>query len=107
MELDGYRAAVVDWGCGEVWELCDVRAELKAGSAPVEVVWRRGATVSFKLACVRAGGGDVLGFLGRERAKHRGESETGWLLVLRHARVEELRLCSELSTAMARWRPQS
>jgi hypothetical protein len=63
--------------------------------------------VSFELAGVRAGGGDVLGVLGRERARQGGESETGLLLVLRRARVGELRLCSELSMATARWRPQS
>ena len=39
------------------------------GSARTEVVWRCGATVSFELAGVRAGGGDVLGFLGRERVR--------------------------------------
>jgi len=77
------------------------------GSARAEVVWRCGATVSFELAGVRAGGDDVLGFLGRERARQEGENETGLLLVLRHARVGELRLCSELSTATARWRPRS
>ena len=53
------------------------------------------------------GGGDVLGVLGRERARQGGESETGFLLVLRRARVGELRLCSELSTATARWRSRS
>jgi hypothetical protein len=63
--------------------------------------------VSFELAGVRAVGGDVLGVLGRERARQGGESETGLLLVLRRARVGELRLCSELSPATARWRPQS
>ena len=73
----------------------------------MEVVWRCGATVSFELAGVWAGGDDVLGFLGRERARQRGENEMGWLLVLRRARVGELRLCSELSTATARWRPRS
>ena len=77
------------------------------GSAREEVVWRCGATVSFELTGVRAGCGDVLGVLGRERARQGGESETGFLLVLRRARVGELRLCSELSTATARWRPRS
>ena len=52
-------------------------------------------------------GGDVLGVLGRERVRQGGESETGLLLVLRRVRVGELRLCSELSTATARWRPRS
>ena len=73
----------------------------------MERLRRCGATVSFKLAGVRAGGGDVLGVLGRERARQGWESETGLLLVLRRARVGELRLCSELSTATARWRPRS
>ena len=40
--LAGGRAAVVGWGCGEVWELRDVRAELKAGSAWAEEIWRGG-----------------------------------------------------------------
>ena len=60
-----------------------------------------------ELAGVRAVSGDVLGILGRERARQGGESETGLLLVLRRARVGELRLCSELSTATARWWPRS
>ena len=64
-------------------------------------------TVNFKLAGVWAGGDDVLEFLGRERARQGGESETGWLLVLRRARVGKLRLCSELSTATVRWRRRS
>ena len=34
--------AVVGWGCGEVWKLRDTRAELKAGSAWAEGVWRSG-----------------------------------------------------------------
>ena len=106
-ELDGDRAAAMDWGCGGVWELHETRAVLKAGSAWAERLRRCGATVSFELAGVRAGGGDVLGFLGRERARQEGENETGLLLVLRHVRVGELRLCSELSTATARWRPRS
>ena len=63
--------------------------------------------MSFELAGVREGGGDVLGVLGRERARQGGESETGLLLVLRRTQVGELRLCSELSTATARWRPRS
>ena len=29
--LAGGRAAMVGWGCGEVWKLRDTRAELKAG----------------------------------------------------------------------------
>jgi hypothetical protein len=66
------------------------------------VVWRCGATVSFELAGIRVDGGDVLGFLGRERVRQRGENEMGWLLVLRRARVGELRLCSELATTTAR-----
>ena len=106
-ELDGDRAAAVDWGCGGVWELRETRAVLQAGSARAERLWRCGATVSFELAGVRAGGGDVLGVLGRERARQGGESETGLLLELRRVRVGELRLCSELSTATARWRPRS
>jgi hypothetical protein len=77
------------------------------GSARAEVVWRCGATVNFKLTGVRAGGGDVLGVLSSERARQGGENETGLLLVLRRARVGELRLCSELSTVTARWRPRS
>ena len=77
------------------------------GSAWAEVVWRCGATVSFKLAGIRAVGGDVLRVLGKKRARKGGENETKLLLVLRRARVGELRLCSELSTATARWRPRS
>jgi hypothetical protein len=77
------------------------------GSARAEVVWRCGATVSFKFAGVRAGGDDVLAVLSREQARQRGENEMELLLVLRRARVGELRLCSKLSTAMARWRPWS
>ena len=38
-----------------------------------------------ELAGVRAVGGDVLGVLGRERARQGGENETGLLLVLRRA----------------------
>ena len=53
------------------------------GSAWAEVVWRCGAMVSFKLAGVRAGGGDVLGVLSRKRARQGGENEMGLLLVLR------------------------
>ena len=87
--------------------MCEDKAELLVGSARAEVVWRCGATVSFELAGVRAGGGNVLGVLGTERAMQGGEIETGLLLVLRRARVGELRLCSELSTATARWRPRS
>ena len=102
-ELDGDHAAAVDWGCGGVWELHETRAVLKAGSARAERLRRCGATVSFELAGARAGGGDVLGVLGRERARQGGENETGLLLVLRPARVGELRLCSELSTVTARW----
>ena len=56
------------------------------GSARAEVVLRCGAMVSFKLAGVRAGGGDVLGVLSRERAMQGGGNETGLLLVLRRAR---------------------
>ena len=74
-------------GCGGVWELRETRAVLKAGSARKERLRRCGATVSFELAGIRAGGGDVQ--------------------VLRRARVGELRLCSELATATARWRPRS
>ena len=59
------------------------------GSARAEVVWRCGATVSFKLAGVRAGGGVVLGVLSREQARQGGENDTGLLLVLRRARVGE------------------
>ena len=77
------------------------------GFAWAEVVWRCGATVSFKFAGVRAGGDDVLAVLSREQARQRGENETELLLVLRHARVGELRLCSELSTTTVRWRPRS
>ena len=106
-EINGDRAAVVDWGCGGVWELRETRVVLKAGSARAGRLRRCEATVSFELAGVRAGGGDVLGVLGRERARQRGESETGLLLVLRRARVGELRLFCELSTAKARWRPRS
>ena len=51
-----------------------------------------------ELAGVRVVGIDVLGVLGRERARQGGESETGLLLVLRRSQVGELRLCSELST---------
>ena len=63
--------------------------------------------VSFELAGIQVGGGDVLGVLSRERARQGGENETGWLLVLRRARVGELRLCSERSMATARWQPRS
>ena len=106
-ELDSDHAAAVDWGCGGVWELRETQAVLKAGSASAERLQRCGATVSYELAGVRAGGGDVLAVLGRERARQGGESETELLLVLKRARVGELRLCSELSTATARWRPRS
>ena len=58
----------MDWECGGVWELRETRAVLKAGSALAERLQRCGATVSFELASVRAGGG-VLGFLGRELAR--------------------------------------
>ena len=85
-----------------VGELREDKAELLVGSARVEVVWRCGATVSFELASVRVGGGDVLGVLGRERARQGGKSEMGLLLVLRRARVGELRLCNELSMATTR-----
>ena len=44
--LAGGRAAAVGWGCGEVWKLHDVRAELKAGSAWAEGVWRSGPAVA-------------------------------------------------------------
>ena len=53
------------------------------------------------------GGGDVLGVLGRERARQGGESDAGLLQVLVRARVGEPRLCTALATAAARWRPQS
>jgi len=92
---------------GEVCELHEDEAELEMGSAQAEEVRNGVSMVSFELASVQAGGGDVLGVLGRERARQGGESETGLLLVLRRARVGELRLCSELSTATARWRPRS
>ena len=52
VEIDGDRAAAVDWGCGEVWELREARAVLMAGSARAERLWRCGATVSFELAGV-------------------------------------------------------
>ena len=68
-EIDGDRVAAVEWGCGGVWELRETRAVLKAGSARAEQLRRCGATVSFELAGVRAGGGSVLGFLGRELAR--------------------------------------
>ena len=55
VELDGDRAVAVDWGCGEVWVLRDVRAELKAGSAWAERLRRCRATVSFEVAGVRGG----------------------------------------------------
>ena len=106
-ELDCNCAAAVDWRCGGVWELRETWAVLKAGPARAERLRRCGATVSFELAGIRAGGDDVLGVLGRERAREGGENETGLLLILRHARVGELRLCSKLSTATARWRPRS
>ena len=68
-ELDGDHAAAVDCGCGGVWELRETRAVLKAGSAWAERLRRCVATVSFELAGVRAGGGGVLGFLGKELAR--------------------------------------
>ena len=37
---------MVDWGCGEVWELRDIRAELKVGSAWAGKIWRGGPVVS-------------------------------------------------------------
>ena len=52
-ELDGDRAAAVDWGCGGVWELRETRAVLKAGSARAERLRRCGAIVSFELAGVQ------------------------------------------------------
>ena len=35
-EIDGDRAAAVDWWCGEVWELREARAVLMAGPARAE-----------------------------------------------------------------------
>ena len=59
-----------------------------------------------EIAGVRAVGGDVLGVLGRERAKEQGEKDAGLLHVLGRARVGVLGLCAALATAVARWRPQ-
>ena len=61
------------------------KAELLVGSVRAEQLQRCGATVSFELAGVRAGGDDVLGVLSRERARQGGENEMGLLLVLRRA----------------------
>ena len=58
-----------------------------------------------ELVGARAGGGGVLGILGRERAKGRGELVEGVLVVPLRARDWALGLCPELSTAAARWRP--
>ena len=57
-----------------------------------------------ELVGARAGGGGVLGILGRERAKGRGELVEGVLVVPLRARDWALGLCPELSTAAARWR---
>ena len=63
-------ARLLWWRIGdEEGSVSCARTRRMVGSARAEVVWRCGATVSFKLAGVRAGGDDVLGFLtgsGRE-----------------------------------------
>ena len=57
-QLSGGRAAAVEWGCGGVWELCDARAVLKAGSARAEEVWKGGpAAASGSPELRRRGGG--------------------------------------------------
>ena len=67
-QLAGDRAAAVDWGYGEVWKLHDVRAELKAGSARAEEVWRGGpAAASSSPELRRRGGGALV-----PRARNRG-----------------------------------
>ena len=60
-----------------------------------------------ELVGARAGGGGVLGILGRERAKGRGELVEGVLVVPLRARDWALGLCPELSTAASRWRPRA
>ena len=55
----------------------------------------------------RAGGGDVLGILGKERAKGREELVEEILVVPLRARDWALGLCVGLSTAAARWQPQN
>ena len=66
----GGEVALVGSGRGgEVCELREDEAKLMVGSVWAERLRRYGATVSFERAGVRAGGGDVLGVLGRERAR--------------------------------------
>ena len=66
---------------------------------------RRGFDGEVELVGARAGGGGVLGFLGRERAKEQGELVEGVLVVPLRAKFWALGLCPELSMAVARWRP--
>ena len=55
--LAGGRAAAVGWGCGEVWKLRDAQAELKAGSAWAEEVWKGGPAAASGSPELRRGGG--------------------------------------------------
>ena len=66
---------------------------------------RRGFDGEVELVGARAGGGGVLGILGRERAKGRGELVEGVLVVPLRARDWALGLCLGRATATARWRP--
>ena len=64
--LAGGCAAAVGWGCGEVWKLRDARAELNAGSAWAEGVWRSGPAAASSSPELRRRGRWCSGCLERE-----------------------------------------
>ena len=93
-------------GRGEVArELRGSEAERLVRSIEGGEGWRRGFDGEVELVGARAGGGGVLGILGRERAKGRGELVEGVLVVSLRARDWALGFCLGRATATARWRP--
>ena len=80
-------------------------AERLAGLIEGEKGWRRGFDDEVELAGVRAGGRCVLGILGRERVKGRGERIAVVFVALLRARGESGGLCLGWAMATARWWP--
>ena len=100
--LIGGDAPVVDGRREVVGKMREGEAELLVRSIEGGERRRRGFDGEVELVGAWAGVGGVLGILGRERAKGRGELVEGVLVVPLRARDWALGLCPELSTAAAR-----
>ena len=108
MEVQRRRGSLVSSGRGEVArELRGSEAERLVRSIEGGEGRRWGFDGEVELVGARAGGGGVLGILGRERAKGRGELVEGVLVVPLRAIDWALGLCLGRATATARWRPAS